>query len=54
MMIAYVGNGDIEKAIRDFKTKVERDGLLRELRTKSYFLSRGAWFNGNHSDVRSS
>ena len=42
-MIVYVGNGDIERAIRDLKRKVERDGLLRELRSKSYFLSRGAW-----------
>lgn len=38
-MIVYAGD-DIERAIRDLKRKVDKDGVLRELRDKRFFLTR--------------
>lgn len=38
-MIVYVGN-DIEKSIQELKKKVNKDGVLRELKGKRFFLSR--------------
>ena len=38
MSITVEVQGDIEKAIRFFKKKVQRDGLLRELRRREFYL----------------
>ena len=37
-MIVYVGS-DIERGIQALKTAVAKDGILRELKAKRYFLS---------------
>jgi ribosomal protein S21 len=38
-MIVYVGN-DIERALVELRKKLNTDGLLRELKSKRFFLSR--------------
>jgi len=36
-LMVYVDDNNIEKAIRKLKRKVEKDGLLRELRERQYY-----------------
>ena len=38
MSIKVEVHGDIEKAIRFFRKKVQRDGILREVRQRQYYL----------------
>lgn len=38
MSIKVEVHGDIEKAIRFFRKKVQRDGILREIRQRQYYL----------------
>lgn len=40
MIAAYVGSGDIERALVELKRQVARDGVLRELKARRFFLSR--------------
>jgi len=39
--VVYVAHDDIERAIRIFRKSVQCSGLLRELKEKSHFLSKG-------------
>ncbi len=32
-----VRNGNVEQALRDLKKKLQKDGLLKELKAKQYF-----------------
>ena len=36
-LVVTVRNGDIEKAMRIFKKKVQRSGLLKELRERQHY-----------------
>jgi ribosomal protein S21 len=36
-----VRNGDFAKAMRKFKKKVSDDGILQDLRSKEYYVSKG-------------
>ena len=36
-----VRNGDFAKALRKFKKKITDDGILQDLRSKEYFVSKG-------------
>ncbi len=36
-----VRNGDFQKAYRRFKKKVQDDGILQDLRSKEYYVSKG-------------
>jgi small subunit ribosomal protein S21 len=38
-MIVYAGS-DIERAIQELKKRIAADGVLRELKSKRFFLSR--------------
>jgi len=36
-----VRNGDFAKALRKFKKKISDDGILQDLRSKEYYVSKG-------------
>jgi ribosomal protein S21 len=41
LIIVHVRNGDIAGALREFKKRVKKSGVLDELKSREYFIPKG-------------